>query len=364
MNVVINSNVNVALIGYGYAGKTFHAPLIVTTAAMKLSTVISSDEKKVAKDFPSTKEQVSVSNEADHAFSDDKIDLVVIATPNDTHFDLASRALNAGKHVVVDKPFTTTAEEARQLTAIARRNKRVLSVFHNRRWDGDFLTIKQLLNENKLGEVSHFESHFDRFRPIVQQRWRERPVAGGGLWFDLGPHLVDQTLQLFGDPDSVFGDLAVQRDGATAVDFFHVIMRYGNMRAIVHASALVAAESPRFKVNGKAGSFVKFGLDLQEDALKRGELPNSPHWGLDNQHCSITTWHDGALETKPHALHAGRYNAYYEGVRDAIQLGKPNPVTADQAIKVMDILELVEASSAARQELPYPRLQNKVVEQV
>ncbi len=359
---VTNNIVNVALIGYGYAGKTFHAPLIVTTEAMKLSMLISSDEKKVAHDFPSMKGLVS--NKADDAFFDDKIDLVVIATPNDTHFDLASRALNAGKHVVVDKPFTTTTDEARELIAIARRNEKVLSVFHNRRWDSDFLTIKQLLSDNTLGEISHFESHFDRFRPVVQQRWRESPVAGGGLWFDLGPHLVDQALQLFGDPDAVFGDLAIQRDGATAVDFFHVIMRYGNMRAILHASALVAAESPRFKINGKAGSFIKFGLDVQEDALKRGELPNSQNWGCDNQDCSITTWHDGAPETKPHSLQAGRYNTYYEGVRDAIQLGKPNPVTPEQAIKVMEILELVEASSAARQELTYPRLQNKVVEQV
>lgn len=339
-------SLNVALIGYGYAGKTFHAPLITCTPNLTLSMIVSSDRQKVAKDLP----KVLVAHDAADAFASKDIDLVVIATPNDTHFDLVHRALEAGKHVIVDKPFTTTATEARDLIRTAQTKDRVLSVFHNRRWDSDFLTIQRLLNDGTLGEIVHFESHFDRYRPVVQQRWRERPAAGGGLWFDLGPHLLDQSLKLFGEPDAIFGDLAVQRDGATAVDFFHVILRYEKMRVILHASALVAAEVPRFTVHGSLGSFIKFGLDVQEDALKRGELPNHKDWGHDHQSATLTTWIDGFQRSEPVALSPGSYITYYRAVADAIRLGTPNPVTAEEALRVMELIELVEASSTARKE--------------
>lgn len=357
------NQLNVALFGYGYAGKTFHTPLITCTPTLKLSMVVSSNQKKVQHDHPEMTE-ITVSPHADHAFANDNIDLVVIATPNDTHFDLASRALDAGKHVVVDKPFTTTVNEARQLIALAEKKKLLLSVFHNRRWDGDFLTLKQLFDEGTLGEVVHFESHFDRFRPVVQRRWREEPGAGGGLWFDLGPHLLDQALQLFGDPDAVFGDLAIQRDGATAIDFFHVTLRYGKMRAILHASALVAAESARFTVHGTESSFIKYGLDVQEDALKRGELPGRKGWGVDSQKSTITTVVDGVPEAQPYSLIPGCYPEYYQRVADAILHGKPNPVPPEQALKVMELLELAEASCTSRKELAYAPLHNSMVEQV
>ncbi len=350
----------VALFGYGYAGKTFHAPLIACAPSLSLSMVVSSNHEKVSQDHPT----MLVSPDADDAFANKAIDLVVIATPNDTHFDLASRALNAGKHVVVDKPFTTTVAEAQELIAIAQKKKLLLSVFHNRRWDSDFLTLKQIQKEGLLGEIVHFESHFDRFRPVVQQRWRERPGAGGGLWFDLGPHLLDQTLQLFGDPEAVFGDLAIQREGASAIDFFHVTLRYGKMRAILHASALVPAESARFTVHGSESSFIKFGLDVQEDALKRGELPNQEGWGEDSQKSTIITWVEGVPQAQPYSLIPGCYGAYYQGVADAILRGKPNPVPPEQAIKVMELLELVDASCAARKELAYSPIHNTVVEPV
>lgn len=188
----MNDKIRVGLIGYGYASKTFHAPLIMGTPGLELAAVSSSDETKVKADWPA----VSVVSEPRHLFNDPHIDLIVIPTPNDTHFPLAKAALEAGKHVVVDKPFTVTLSQARELDALARSTGRVLSVFHNRRWDSDFLTLKALLADGVLGEVSLFESHFDRFRPQVRDRWREQGGPGSGIWYDLAPHLLDQAIQL------------------------------------------------------------------------------------------------------------------------------------------------------------------------
>lgn len=202
--------VNVALLGYGYSGKTFHGPLIAQVAGLRLTHVISSDTKKVLTDWPN----VTVFDRAEEAFANPDVNLVVIATPNDTHFHLAARALSAGKSVVVDKPFTTTMAEASELDRMATNFGRMISVFQNRRWDSDFLTVRRVLAEGPLGEVVHFESHFDRYRPQVQARWRECPGPGSGVWYDLGPHLVDQVLQLFGTPATIYADFEAQRNGA------------------------------------------------------------------------------------------------------------------------------------------------------
>lgn len=300
----------VALLGYGFAGKTIHAPLIGSVEGLELV-------------------QVARRNGVDDVFANPAVDLVVIATPNDTHFDLARRALQCGKGVVVDKPFTVTVEEARQLIGLAAERGLFLSVFHSRRWDADFLTVRALLARGELGEVMHFESHYDRYRPIVQNRWRERAGPGSGIWFDLGSHLVDQTLQLFGAPDSVHADLGVQREGGTAVDYFHVVLRYGKMRAILHGSNLVMAETPRFVLHGTSGSFVKYGMDTQEPALRRGELPGCDGWGIDPRHGVLTTATESrVVETVP-----GDYRAYYEAVSKGL-----NPVPPEQALQVVELL--------------------------
>ena len=240
---------NVALLGYGYAGKTFHAPLIAATPGLRLAAVASSDPAKVRADLP----DATVLPDAAAVLAQADLDLVVIATPNDTHADLARRALEAGRHVVVDKPFTLTLAEARELADLAASAGRVLSVFHNRRWDADFLTLRRLVADGTLGEVLALESRFDRFRPEVRKRWREAAIPGGGLWYDLGPHLVDQALRLFGPPDAVYADLALQRPGAEAVDYCHVLLRYPRRRVVLHASMLVAGDSPRFAAHGLRG---------------------------------------------------------------------------------------------------------------
>ncbi|MGC1128606.1 MAG: oxidoreductase [Candidatus Acidiferrales bacterium] len=348
MNSESSKPLNVALIGFGMAGQVFHAPLISNVKGLRLSHVVSRDPAKVLKVWPST----TVIASPDEVFSNPAVDLIAIATPNNTHMDLASRALSAGKHVVVDKPFTNTVAEAVQLLNQAAAAKRVISVFQDRRWDGDFLTLRRLLQDGALGDVTHFESHYDRYRPDVRQRWRETPGPGSGIWFDLGPHLVDQALQLFGFPEAIYADLAAQRAGGATVDYFHVILRYGKLRAILHGESHVSADLPRFMVHGTLGSFVKYGGDTQEEALKRGEMPSGQNWGLDPRDGTLSTWLDGALQSATVPTLRGDYLGYYEAVRDAIVDGALNPVTRAGALGVMTILEAAVKSSEARRELP------------
>ena len=337
----MTSPLKVGIVGYGYAAKTFHAPLIATAPGLQLAAISSSDPAKVSVDWP----DVPVVTSPESLFASEEIELVVIPTPNDTHFPLAAKALAAGKHVVVDKPFTLTVGEARELIALAHRYRRTLSVFHNRRWDSDFLTVKQVLNEGLLGRVTHFESHFDRYRPEVRQRWRETAGLGSGLWYDLGPHLLDQTVQLFGMPQTISLDLAQQRDGAVADDWFHAVLRYDERRVILHGSALVPAVGPRLIVHGTDGSFVKFGLDPQEDALKAGAQPGGADWGRDVNFGRLTLRDGDAVTERTVESVPGNYAAYYAAIRDAIRFGTPNPVPPEQALHIMQLIELGVASA-------------------
>ena len=342
------STLNVALLGYGFASKTFHAPLLTHVPGLRLTHIVSSDSAKVKKDY-----DVTVLAKPEEAFALPEIDLIVIATPNITHFDLASKALKAGKHVVIDKPFTNTVAEATELIILARKQRRLLSAFQSRRWDADFLTLRKVLADGALGEVAHFESHYDRYRPEPRQRWRELPGPGSGIWFDLGAHLADQALQLFGLPEAIYADLEMQRPGGQAVDYFHVILRYGRNRVILHGAPLVVAEIPRFTVHGALGSYTKFGMDPQEEAFKRGEIPGSPGWGQDPQPGTLLTKKGDGFETRQVPNIPGNYLTYYEGIRDAISHGAPNPVTAEEGLGVINVLETGVKSSAARAELPF-----------
>ena len=339
---------NVALLGYGFASKTFHAPLLTHVPGLRLTHIVSSDSAKVKKDY-----DVAVLAKAEEAFALPEIDLIVIATPNITHFDLASKALNAGKHVVIDKPFTNTVAEATELISLARKHRRLLSAFQSRRWDADYLTLRKVLADGALGEVAHFESHYDRYRPEPRQRWRELPGPGSGIWFDLGAHLADQALQLFGPPEAIYADLEMQRPLGETVDYFHVILRYGRNRVILHGASLVVAETPRFTVHGALGSYTKCGMDPQEEAFKRGEIPGSPGWGQDPQMGTLITKKGDGFETRQVPNVPGSYLGYYEGVRDAISLGAPNPVAPEQALEVINVLETGVKSSAARAEVPF-----------
>ncbi|CAI0787417.1 Uncharacterized oxidoreductase ydgJ [Serratia rubidaea] len=338
----------VGLVGYGYASKTFHAPLIAGTPGLELAAVVSSDAGKVHADWPA----LPVVSEPQALFNDPTLDLIVIPTPNDTHYPLAQQALAAGKHVVVDKPFTVTLSQARALQQQAQQRGLLLSVFHNRRWDSDFLTLKTLLQEGSLGEVVYFESHFDRFRPQVRQRWREQGGAGSGIWYDLGPHLIDQALQLFGKPQTLFVDLGQLRPGSQSVDYFHALLQYGKRRVVLHASMLTAAEGPRYIVHGTQGSYIKYGLDPQEDRLKAGDRLPQADWGYDMRDGVVTLSRDDVLAEQPLLTLPGNYPAYYAAIRDAINGDGANPVPAAEAIAVMEMIELGIESDKQQAALP------------
>lgn len=324
--------IRVGLVGYGFVGRTFHAPLIGAVEGLSLDAVASSDAGKVRADLPN----VTICARPEELFEDRKIDLVVIATPNETHAPLTLAALRAGKHVMIDKPFVLDLREARELVAEAARAQRLLCVFHNRRWDSDFLTVQAAIEAGTIGRVTHFESTIDRFRPQVRDRWRERAIRGSGVWFDLGPHLVDQALQLFGLPDRVLASLACQRDGSLVDDWAHVILFYGEQRVILHIGMLAAGRSPRFIVHGTSGSLVKQAADQQEQQLIAGMRPGDAGWGEDPDPIVIHG-SDGALRWLP-AL-AGDQRRIYAGMVAALKGEGDNPVSPIEALAVTGVIE-------------------------
>lgn len=340
------SPIKVALVGYGYVGKTFHAPLIAATPGLELHTVISSDPAKVRADFP---EMAVVAADLIRALNDPDINLVVIATPDPLHAPQAQAALAAGKHVVIDKPFALTLDEARAVADHARKVDRSVTVFHNRRWDSDFLTLQSLIDRGHLGQIVQYESHFDRYRPLVRDRWREKP--GAGVLLDLGPHLIDQALVLFGKPEAVYADVAVQKDGGVAGDYFHLLLRYPRLRVLLHASQMTQASNLRMAVHGTNGSFIKSGLDAQEDHLKAGMKPGAPGYGDDPRPgVLIQVENDEPVSTAVQPLPAD-YRAFYAGVREMIGSGAPSPVPVDEALLVMEVIDAAQRSAAERREI-------------
>jgi scyllo-inositol 2-dehydrogenase (NADP+) len=333
--------VGVGLIGYGNAGAVFHAPLLRAEPRLRLAAVVSSRSEQVARGVEGARVVATPSA----LFEDPAIDLVVIAAPNAAHASLARMALDAGKHVVVDKPLTPTAAEADALISLAAARGRMLTVFQNRRWDGDFLTVMRLVRDGLLGDVSYVESHFDRFRPAIQAGWREVPGEGSGVLYDLGAHLVDQALVLLGTPTSVSADVLAQRTNADVVDYFHVVLGYGTRRVVLHASTLAPGPGPRFVVHGDGGSFVKYGLDGQENALRSGVRPGARDWGREPpERFGMRTGADGvrtAVETAP-----GSYEAFYAGVAACLLDGAAPPVDARDARTGLRVIEAAMQSAA------------------
>ncbi|HVS30622.1 MAG TPA: Gfo/Idh/MocA family oxidoreductase, partial [Thermoanaerobaculia bacterium] len=295
------SPIRAGLIGHGKAGQVFHAPLIQSVTGLELATIIRSR-----------------TDDAAALFEDRSIDLVVVATPNATHFELAERALLAGKHVVVDKPFTVTAAEATRLIDLAHERNRVLTVFHNRRWEGDFLTVRRLLDGSALGRLISYEARFDRFRAEPRPAaWRESSDPGSGILYDLGSHLIDQALLLFGPPERVTADVRNERGFGGADDAFDIWMHYAGLKVTLTAGMLVRERTPRYTLRGTDATFVKFGLDPQEADLAAGRSPRDPGWGReprDNWGTLIADRGELTIETLP-----GNYAAFYENVRDAIR---------------------------------------------
>ncbi len=326
--------IRVGLVGYGLGGKVFHAPLIRACRRMVLAAVMTSRELPGA--VGTLPELI------------DRSDLVVVSTPNESHFTIAQAALEAGKHVVVDKPFTVSLDEADALIVLAAARQRVLTVFHNRRWDGDFLAVRKVMP--RLGAVRLAEMHWDRFRPAIKPGWREVSAVGAGLLNDLGPHMIDQMLLLFGRPEAIFADIVAQRDGAEVDDYFELTLHYGAMRVVIGASSLVAEPRPRFALHGSAGNFVKQGLDGQESALRDGAdayaaaAVKSPE--------GVLTLADGSREAV--RTEHGRYFAFYEAVADSILDGRPVPVDPADARDGMLLISLARASASAGRRIAVP----------
>lgn len=318
--------IRVGLAGYGLAGAVFHAPLIQSCGRMKLAAVLSSRE--------------APARVGDLGELFDRSDLVVVATPNATHYSIGKAALEADKHVVIDKPFTASVDQADELIALATEKQLKLSVFHNRRWDSDYLTLRSTLP--RLGDIQLFEANWDRFRPELRNSWKEAQDEANGVLPDLGSHLIDQALQLFGRPETVHADLAAQREGSRIDDYFVVTLHYGSMRAVLSASTMVAEPRPRFAVHGSLGSFTKYGLDPQEQQLKDGLDLSSPEFGRDPLQATLTA-SDGQRESVSGV--EGDYRAFYERMADAILTGSPPPVEPGEAREVMHVIELAKQSA-------------------
>jgi scyllo-inositol 2-dehydrogenase (NADP+) len=333
----------VGLIGYGFSGATFHAPLLQVLENYEITKVLSSNPEKVHEDLGN----VEVVPDIQSILEDSTIELVVITTPNTLHFEMARKSLLAGKHVVIEKPMVNTVEEAEQLVKLAKDRNKMLSVYQNRRWDNDFLTIKHLINEDVLGEIHTYEAHFDRYRPNIQNRWREQVGVGSGILYDLGSHLIDQALHLFGVPQFVQADVMNQRDNAVTDDYFHVVLGYNNMRVILHAGSIVPANDLKYIVHGEKGSFIKYGLDSQEEALKAGKKPIGEDWGLDDPaHYGILTLeNNGKSESQKVKTIPGSYLTYYQKVYDHLRKGEDSPVTAEEGLMTIKLIELAKESS-------------------
>ncbi|HVF68089.1 MAG TPA: oxidoreductase [Pyrinomonadaceae bacterium] len=344
--------IGVGLVGYGMASRVFHAPVIGAVPFLSLKKIV----ERRGEESRGRHAGAETVREFDEVLRDDGIELVVVATPNDSHFDLASRALSAGKHVVVEKPFTNTSAEARELTRLARGQNRLVSAHHNRRWDGDFLTVRKILEGGLLGRLVEYESHFDRYRNEPRPgAWRERQGPGSGVLYDLGSHLIDQALVLFGLPNEITADVRTRREFAKADDSFDVRLGYEGLSVTLKATMLAREPGPRFTLHGTEGSFVKHGLDPQEDALKLGGTPLSEGWGRE----PVEHW--GVINTGAGGVHvrervetiAGDYAAYYRNVADAIRGRAESVVKPEEAANTIRVIELALESSAAKRTLPF-----------
>lgn len=346
----------VGLVGYGLAGSVFHAPLIAATQGLTLDTVVTSNPERQAQaraEYP----DVRVAASADELWARaDELDLIVVASPNKTHVPLATAALEAGLPVVVDKPVAGTAAQARALAELAEERGLLLSVFQNRRWDNDFLTLRRLIADGELGEVYRFESRFERWRPQLKGGWRESgdPAEIGGLLYDLGSHVVDQALVLFGPVTSVYAEADVRREGArTDDDTFIALTHESGVRSHLYVSATTAQLGPRFRVLGSKAGYVKHGLDPQEAALRDGSRPGASGaaWGAEPEELwgrlgageSPVTGGGSPVPTLP-----GDYPAYYAAVARALHAHGPNPVTAQEAAAALDVLEAARRSAAEK----------------
>jgi scyllo-inositol 2-dehydrogenase (NADP+) len=335
----------------GMSGRIFHMPLLTHHHAFRIKSVVERTKHEALRDYPGVQRVSSF----DEMIGDPEIDLIIVNTPDPTHHTLAKQSLEAGKHTVVEKPFTQTVQQGRELIALAQQSGKRLCVFHNRRWDGDFLTLQHLVAEKRLGRLVDYEAHWDRYRNSIQpDTWKEQSSSGAGLLFNLGSHLIDQALVLFGMPEAVTAHLKAVRISGEVDDWFDVRLHYPSVQVSLKSSYLVREPGPRYLLHGTLGSYVKYGIDPQEHALAKVGDPTSPGWGKEAEEWwgVLHTEEEGAavrrkLETVP-----GNYAAFYDSVYDAIMHGTECAVRPEEALNVIRIITAAQLSNAQRKTIP------------
>lgn len=336
--------IRTGLAAYGMSGQVFHAPFISTNPHFELS-VVTERTKDLSRQRYS---DVSIVRSYEELLNREELDLIIVNTPDNTHYEYTRLALEAGKHVIVEKPFTTTVEEAEELVALASEKGLTLSVYQNRRWDNDFLTVKEILSKGLLGRLVEFESTFPRYRNFIKPNtWKETGESGGGLTYNLGSHIIDQAVQLFGMPEAVFADIATMRDGGKVDDYFIIHLlgpaQAPEVRITLKSSYLMCENEPRFVLHGTEGSYVKYGLDPQEADLTKGLLPDTPHWGEEDK----SSWgihrteKDGRVVRENYPSLPGNYAAFYENIYQHIRKGED---LQSDARGVVDVIRLIEAA--------------------
>lgn len=338
--------INTVLVGFGFSATTFHLPFLLNNPHFQISGVVSSRPDDVAAVLP----DVVVHRSLAKALEAKEVDLVVITTPNVYHAMQAKQAISAGCHVLVEKPFTLSSADAQELVDMAASRQQKLCVYHNRRFDGDFLTVKALMGSGRLGNIKRFISRFDRFRPKPRDRWRENAGPGAGIFWDLGPHLIDQALQLFGAPTQITADIQIAREGGESDDCFDLTLHYGDKTVQLGSSPFQAGKTLRFDVQGDAASFRKFGLDPQESQLKAGVIIGSDDWAKtpQSEHGVLSTEAgDDVVVTEP-----GQYQTFYHQLADAIESKCPLPADGLSVLPVIQLIELAFESAETGKTMP------------
>lgn len=338
------------VVGYGLSGKAFHVPFLLTNPAYQLAGIVQPRGTAARQEFP----HLQHFNTLEDALGIAELELVIVASPNEWHAPMARKALEAGKHVLVEKPFATTAQEAAELCTLAAKQQKILSVYHNRRWDADFLTLKQVLKDHRIGKAVVLVSRFDRFRPQIKPGWKEEPKPGTGVFYDLGPHLIDQALQLWGWPTSLYAHIRTERAEAKTQDAFDLVLYYPNLSVQLGAGTLVSAPWPRYSLLGSTGSYTKWGWDPQEELLRAGVLPNTADWGTEPAAAwgTLVWGNNESTQQERYATQKGSYHYFYDALALAIRGKGPNPVPAEEALQVMQLMELAWQSQHEGRRLP------------
>ena len=346
----MSASIKVGVAGYGISAQVFHIPFLVALEEFELTTILERTKNEARQKHPSVK----IARTIEELVADKETELIVITTPNETHADYAAKALRAGKHVVLEKPFANTAGEAKELIGIARRSGRILSVYQNRRYVSDYLTIKDILAENLLGEVHEFNAHYDRYRAEARPNaWREKDFPGSGILYDLGPHLIDQALSLFALPVAITADIRMQRPHAKVDDYFNLWLDFGFMKAILHAGMLVREPGPRYLIHGTKGSFIKPGEDVQEGKLRAGEQPAGADWGREPEayHGTLHTEMNGGIVKKTIPSRIGDYGQYYKNIYQSIRHNAPVQEKPEHGYNTIRLIELAIQSHQEKRTL-------------